>query len=110
MGGKERAVRIDRGTPFGNPFILGPDGDRDAVCDARRDHYLPHKPSIHKQLADLKGKVLTCHCYPERCHGESLIWPPKNFCNGRTRALGAQGTVTASADKFPLNDRVLIVS
>ena len=70
---KGLAVRIDRGSLFGNPFILGKDGDRDAVCNAYRDHYLPHKPSIQKERPGLKGKVLVCHCYPERCHGEELI-------------------------------------
>lgn len=68
-----KAVRVDRGSAFGNPFILGADGDRNAVCDAYRDHYLPHKPSILKAIPTLKGKVLICHCYPERCHAESLI-------------------------------------
>jgi hypothetical protein len=68
-----KAVRVDRGSLFGNPFVLGADGDRDAVCDAYADHYLPHKPSILKVLPSLKGKVLICHCYPERCHAESLI-------------------------------------
>ena len=47
--------------------------DRAEVCDFYRDHYLPHKSSIQKQLPELKGKVLACHCYPERCHGEELI-------------------------------------
>jgi hypothetical protein len=68
-----KAVRVDRGTVFGNPFILGADGDRDCVCDAYANHYLPQKPSILKALPTLKGKVLICHCYPERCHAESLI-------------------------------------
>jgi len=68
-----KAVRVDRGTLFGNPFVLGADGDRDAVCDAYANHYLPHKPSIQKALPTLTGKVLICHCYPERCHAESLI-------------------------------------
>jgi hypothetical protein len=68
-----KAVRVDRGSLFGNPFVLGADGDRDAVCDAYKDHYLPHKPSIMNALHSLKGKVLICHCYPERCHAESLI-------------------------------------
>lgn len=68
-----KAVRVDRGSPFGNPFILGGDGDRESVCNAYRDHYLPFKPSLTKQLPALKGKVLICHCYPERCHAESLI-------------------------------------
>ena len=70
---KGKVVRVDRGSAFGNPFVLGMDGDRDTVCDSYRDHYMPFKPSILKQLSSLKGKVLVCHCYPERCHAESLI-------------------------------------
>lgn len=68
-----KAVRIDRGTKYGNPFILPHDGSRDYVCDCFRDHYLPNKPSILKDASLLQGKVLICHCYPERCHGDSLI-------------------------------------
>jgi len=70
---KGLGVKINRGSIFGNPFVLNKDGDRNAVCDAYRDHYLPNKPSIQKKLPELKGKVLVCHCYPERCHGEELI-------------------------------------
>ena len=68
-----KAVRVDRGSLFGNPFVLGADGDRDAVCSAYENYYLPHKPSIMNALPSLKGKVLICHCCPERCHGDSLI-------------------------------------
>lgn len=67
------AVRVDRGTRYGNPFVLGKDGDRNEVCDAYRLYYLPHKPSIAERAGDLVGKVLICHCYPERCHAESLV-------------------------------------
>lgn len=67
------SVLVDRGTKFGNPFVLNDDGDRDTVCDSYRDHYLPNKPSILRALPALKGKVLICHCYPERCHAQSLI-------------------------------------
>jgi len=66
-------VYIDRGTIFGNPFVMPGDGDRDEVCDAYADHYLTHKPTISAKLESLRGKVLVCHCYPERCHGQSLI-------------------------------------
>jgi ParB-like chromosome segregation protein Spo0J len=68
------AVRIDRGTRYGNPFVLGEDGDREEVCDAYERHYLPHKPSITERIVagELSGKVLICHCYPERCHGNCL--------------------------------------
>jgi len=67
-----KAVRIDRSSKYGNPFLLGVDGNRDEVCDAFESHYLPYKPSIQKDLNILRGKVLICHCYPERCHGNYL--------------------------------------
>jgi hypothetical protein len=68
------AVRIDRGTRFGNPFVLGEDGDRDDVCEAYADYYLPHKKGILASIesGQLEGKVLVCHCYPQRCHGDCL--------------------------------------
>lgn len=69
----QRATYIGRGSLFGNPFIIGKDGDRDEVCNSYRDYYLPHKPSIFGTLHSLKGAVLVCHCYPERCHGESIM-------------------------------------
>jgi hypothetical protein len=67
-----KAVRVDRGTKFGNPFILNDDGTRDHVCDCYEHNYLPNKPSILNMVDSLKGKVLICHCYPQRCHANSL--------------------------------------
>jgi hypothetical protein len=71
---KGLAVRIDRSTRYGNPFVLNEDGDRDDVCSAYERHYLPHKPSITERIeaGELTGKVLVCHCYPQRCHGDCL--------------------------------------
>lgn len=66
------AVRVDRSSEFGNPFILEDDGTRDEVCDAYATHYLPNKPSIKSKIKTLQGKVLICHCYPQRCHGDAL--------------------------------------
>lgn len=66
------AVRVDRSSEFGNPFILDDDGTRDEVCDAYATHYLPNKPSIKSKIKTLQGKVLICHCYPQRCHGDAL--------------------------------------
>lgn len=67
-----KAVRIDRSSKYGNPFVLDQDGSRDEVCDKFQAHYLPHKPSILRDIPKLAGKVLICHCYPERCHGNCL--------------------------------------
>lgn len=68
-----KMLAIDRTSKWGNPFILGPDGDRNRVCDCFEKHYAPNKDSFSQFAHELKGKVLCCHCYPERCHGDSLI-------------------------------------
>lgn len=65
-------VRIDRRSPWGNPFEMGPDGDRDTVIRNYADHYLPHKPSLLAKLPELRGKALGCWCAPEPCHGDVL--------------------------------------
>jgi len=65
-------VRIDRRGPWGNPFELPADGDRDTVIANYEQHYLPYKPSLLNQLHELKGKALGCWCAPESCHGDVL--------------------------------------
>jgi len=67
-----RFERIDRNSDWGNPFELGPDGDRDTVCDSY-EIYFGRKYSLHDRILGLKGKVLGCWCYPQRCHGDHLI-------------------------------------
>jgi hypothetical protein len=63
--------QIDRYSEFGNPFFLDSDGTRDEVCDGYIE-YFKHKRSLHSKVKDLKGKVLGCHCAPQRCHGDHL--------------------------------------
>jgi ParB-like chromosome segregation protein Spo0J len=65
-------VMVDRTSPWGNPFVLGDDGNRDEVCDKYRDYYLPHKAKLQSRLQDLKGFVIGCHCAPERCHADAI--------------------------------------
>lgn len=64
--------RIDRRTPWGNPFELPADGDRDTVIANYERHYLPYKPSLLDRLHELKGKALGCWCAPDPCHGDIL--------------------------------------
>lgn len=64
-------VPVDRNTPWGNPFILDADGDRNTVCD-NYETYLELKPSLLGRLSSLKGKVIGCWCHPERCHADHL--------------------------------------
>lgn len=67
---ERRYVRIDRMTAWGNPFVMGEDGDRETVIRHYMDHYLPFKPSLDP--ATLRGKVLGCWCAPAPCHGDVL--------------------------------------
>jgi hypothetical protein len=68
-------VRIDRKTRWGNPFIMGRHGDRDAVCDQYKawlwKEIKANRVTL-EDLAALKGKKLGCHCAPQRCHGDTL--------------------------------------
>lgn len=64
---------IGRGTPWGNPFILGPDGNRNEVCDSFEKYAIWRFNFQPGWLAFLKGKNLYCHCVPLRCHGETLL-------------------------------------
>ena len=65
-------VRVDRGSRWGNPFILDDDGTRAEVIEAYRNHYLPYKPSLKSRIGELRGKLLACWCAPEPCHGDVL--------------------------------------
>ena len=65
-------VRIDRNTAWGNPFVIGDDGDRDEVIAKYGDHYLPHKTRLQERLPELAGSALGCWCSPEACHGDVL--------------------------------------
>lgn len=62
------AVYIGRGSPYGNPYVIGKDGTRDEVCDLFEINILPTL-----NLSVLLGKDLVCHCKPKRCHGDSIV-------------------------------------
>lgn len=62
------AVYIGRGSPWGNPFVIGKDGDRNEVCDHFERETLPTL-----DLEPLRGKDLVCWCKPARCHGDSIL-------------------------------------
>lgn len=69
-------VYIGRGSPFGNPFVIGVDGDRAEVIRKYSIHLqerLKIEPAFEKQLLRLAGKTLGCHCAPMACHGQVLV-------------------------------------
>jgi hypothetical protein len=65
-------VFIGRPSKWGNPFVIGKDGDRDEVIRKYRV-YLDANPELRAAArAELRGKVLGCFCAPEACHGDVL--------------------------------------
>lgn len=67
-GAPSDAVYVGRGSPWGNPFRIGPDGNRDQVCDRFEREVLPTL-----DLSALRGKSLVCFCAPLRCHADALL-------------------------------------
>lgn len=67
------AVYVGRGSPYGNPFIMGKDGDRNEVCDKYEKMIQNNPDLIARVKRDLKGKDLICFCSPKRCHGDTLL-------------------------------------
>ncbi len=69
-------VYIGRGSPFGNPYVIGQDGDRDEVIRKYKIHFrekLQLDKNFKRQVAALRGKTLGCHCVPLACHGNVII-------------------------------------
>ena len=64
-------VYIGRPSKWGNPFIIGKDGDRLDVIRKYAD-WIMKQPYLLSCLPELKGKVLGCWCAPGRCHGDVL--------------------------------------
>jgi len=65
-------VYIGRPGRWGNPYPIREGCDR-AQCIAKFRQYFAKKPDLHERLASLKGKVLSCYCHPEPCHGHELV-------------------------------------
>lgn len=65
-------VFIGRGSMWGNPFVLGRDGDREMVI-AKYKKWVVTNPAIMACLGELRGKVLGCYCKPKPCHGDVLV-------------------------------------
>ena len=66
------AVYVGRPTKWGNPFVIGRDGDRDEVVRRYRDRLL-ESPTLLAQLGELRGRDLVCWCAPLRCHADVLL-------------------------------------
>ena len=66
------AVYIGRGSPWGNPFVIGKDGTRSEVVQKYYEWILQNEELLSR-LDELKGKDLVCFCSPQLCHGNVLL-------------------------------------
>jgi hypothetical protein len=64
-------VYIGRPSKWGNPFVIGRDGDRDEVIEKYRA-WIATQPALLLAIPELQGKRLGCFCAPRRCHGDVL--------------------------------------
>ena len=64
-------IYIGRGSKWGNPFVIGKDGDREEVI-AKYCDYIGSRPDLLAAVVELRGKVLGCWCAPKACHGDVL--------------------------------------
>lgn len=70
-GVPDGATYIGRGSRWGNPFKIGPDGTRDEVIAKYVDWY--RSSGLDAHLGEIRGRNLVCWCAPQRCHGNFLL-------------------------------------
>jgi uncharacterized protein DUF4326 len=67
------AVYVGRPSRWGNPFVIGKDGNREEVI-AKYRKFIQEWSGIRNYLIqELKGKDLVCWCAPKPCHADVLL-------------------------------------
>lgn len=72
--GEKHDVYIGRGSPWGNPYAIGFEGDNrdDVIRKYKYDFDRGFLKSSKTDSLKLKGTVLGCHCKPAACHGDVI--------------------------------------
>lgn len=85
----ENIVLIDRRTKWGNPYVMGRDGNRGQVIERYRADLWRRIGSGElalTELAALDGMCLACWCAPQPCHGHVLVraaaWAARKLAAG----------------------------
>jgi hypothetical protein len=65
-------VFIGRPSKWGNPFVIGKDGNRREVI-RKYEEWLQWESGLLADVHELKGKNLVCYCAPLKCHGDVLL-------------------------------------
>jgi hypothetical protein len=65
-------VYVRRPSKWGNPFVVGRDGNRAEVI-ANYRAWVVTQPKLMSALDELRGRDLVCWCAPQACHGDVLV-------------------------------------
>ena len=65
---RPRCRYVGRGSRFGNPFVIGRDGDRAEVIRLFCEWVLPTL-----DVEELRDCDLECHCSPLPCHADWIL-------------------------------------
>lgn len=77
---EEYDILIDRKTPYGNPFVVGKDGDRKTVIKKHKDWLSGKKfkkflqkrrKYVLQRIPLMQGERLGWWCDPSPCHGDT---------------------------------------
>lgn len=73
---KDLIVYIGRPSIYGNPFRIGPDGNREEVIHKFHAYFLDRigkDNDFRLAVLKLQDKILTCYCKPAACHGDVYV-------------------------------------
>ena len=73
------AVYIGRGSAWGNPYVIGKDGNRNMVIAQFRAYAERRLAENPNWLVPLVDKDLVCFCAPLACHGDVIVSLVKNM-------------------------------
>jgi hypothetical protein len=104
-------VRIDRRTPWGNPFPVRREAQRAESLRHYLDHLRAHPDVVAAARTALAGQTLACWCVPRACHGMVLAAladapPTVDFLATPTSVLEQVGTVHRYTDRWGGEARV----
>lgn len=66
------AAYVGRGSKYGNPYVIGKDGNRLVVIQKYRKWLRTQPDLIEEMRRELAGKDLVCYCSPYLCHAEII--------------------------------------
>jgi hypothetical protein len=77
-------VFIGRPGKWGNPYIIGVDGNREE-CIRKYERLVLSNRILLQSLPEIAGNNLICYCSPQPCHGDILANLVKKYVRIKTK-------------------------